>query len=55
MNRTERRFEAVSNELRVYRNMGDTTALAVATDEWRHLHDLIGAQRAIEIIRLMKC
>ncbi len=55
MNRTEKRFKTVSKELRLYRNMSDSSALAVATHEWRQLHDQIGSQRAIEIIRLMKC
>ena len=51
MTRTEHRFISVCNELKIYRSMGDRPALAVATEEWRQLHDDLGADRAIEIIR----
>ena len=53
MTRQEERFQSVSNELRIYRSMGDKPALAVATTEWRQLHDTLGAPRALELIREM--
>jgi hypothetical protein len=53
MTRQEQRFQSVSNELRIYRSMGDKPALAVATTEWRQLHDTLGAPRALELIREM--
>lgn len=51
MSRTEQRFISVCNELKLYRNMGDRGALAVATTEWRQLHDDLGEDRAIQLIR----
>ena len=54
MSRTELRFLSVCNELKLYRNMGDREALAVATTEWRKLHDDLGEERAIELIRELK-
>lgn len=34
--------------------MGDREALAVATTEWRKLHDDLGEKRAIELIHKLK-
>ena len=51
MTRTELRFKSVCNELKIYRSMGDKPALAIATEEWTKLHDYLGADRAIELIR----
>ena len=54
MSRTEQRFLSVCNELFIYRSMGDKPALAIAMTEWRKLHDDLGEERAIELIRELK-
>ena len=51
MTRTEDRFATVCKEVRIYRSFNDKPALKVALDEWRGLHDELGAPRALEIIR----